>query len=352
MNGKSATERFLALARLENIEKFKDWIEEAETGDWRQAQLAFLQLTDDYLEHELAKPASDNVQEHEAGGQWRIAFPHYESRGDPRLLKRFAETQIARKSWTDKHYIHGFPDCAEIHHEVETFLFFQIPLCYSGYAGASPVKESILDVAHHVVNRLADVPAWYDWQKHGFVSVWLGTRGNLPFVFWLARPGCGEEKNLVRNSGFEETGLSGWEVLNKDAAAWVLDTADRHTGKKSLKLDFNPGPAGAAETFSIRQVFAPSGSGDYKLEAFVRLSADFNGTLKIILTFTASGKPVRMILPFKGRGGEWIKMTEIFSLPENVTDLAVQIEAKAKSGSVWVDDVFVANTKIEYLLIE
>ena len=144
---------------------------------WAALQQAFLAVTDEYLERELMKPAEDNIENHEAGGQWRIAFPQLRVRGEnPAVQSRLAETMAARRSFALENYHHGFPDCAEVHHEIETFLYFQLPLLYSAWPGSEDARESIEDVAHHAGNWINDVPSWYDWDRHRFVSMWLGTR--------------------------------------------------------------------------------------------------------------------------------------------------------------------------------
>lgn len=66
MNSRSLTAEFLSLARLESLEYFSPWLRGSE-ADWAQAQTAFLEMTDDYVEEELAKAVTDNTQKHEAG---------------------------------------------------------------------------------------------------------------------------------------------------------------------------------------------------------------------------------------------------------------------------------------------
>ena len=144
---------------------------------WGKLQQAFLSITDRYLEDELEKPVDANIGNHEAGGQWRIAFPHLQVRGEiPGIENRIAETMAARRRYSSANLYHGFPDCAEVHHEIETFLYFQLPLFHSGLPGHDEALASIEDVAHHAGNWIDGVPAWYDWGSRRFVSIWLGTR--------------------------------------------------------------------------------------------------------------------------------------------------------------------------------
>jgi hypothetical protein len=171
----SAVDRFLSLATPDSRQKFQPWLDRAASG-WAEAQAAFLEMTDDYIEGELAKPADANIDTHEAGGQWRIAFPHYAVRGDERIPARFEAVMAARKAYVNKELFHGYPDCAEVHHHPETFLYFQNPLIYAGLPGAELATESADNFAKLCGNWIEGVPEWYDWKHHGFRSTWLGTR--------------------------------------------------------------------------------------------------------------------------------------------------------------------------------
>lgn len=66
MNSRSLTAEFLSLARLESLEYSSPWLRGSEAGR-AEAQAAFLRMTDDYVEKELAKAVADNTQKHEAG---------------------------------------------------------------------------------------------------------------------------------------------------------------------------------------------------------------------------------------------------------------------------------------------
>lgn len=174
------TDEFLRLATPDALEWHTPLIERAASG-WAEAQAAFLDLTDRYLEKELAKPADDNIHSHEAGGQWRIAFPHLNVRHDDRVASRLAEVMEARKRWTDRNLYHGYHDCAEVHHEIETFIYFQTPLLYARLPGWETALASIEDVAHHAGNWAPGAPDWFDWKRQEFASVFLGTRAVRDF---------------------------------------------------------------------------------------------------------------------------------------------------------------------------
>jgi len=143
--------------------------------DWAEMQLAYLDSIDYYLDTEIAKPVEAHIDSHEAGGQMKVAFAHQMVRPRQEVYDYMEALMKARKEFTDKNYYHGFPDCVEIHHEIETFQFFQAGMVYYDFPGKEIALESILDVAEHVGNWAEGVPDWYDWEKHEFTSVYLGT---------------------------------------------------------------------------------------------------------------------------------------------------------------------------------
>jgi hypothetical protein len=175
---KLMTERFLHLAAEQHRHMFDaDLVESGKRGGWARLQQSFLKMIDDYIEVELLKPSDGNaIDKHEAGGQWRIGYSHLGVRADKRILEKMVDVLAARRRFTDQKFIHGFPDCQETHHEIETFIYFQNPLSYLKVDGSAAAIDSMEDVAHHVGNWVSGIPAWYDWDKHGFVSTWLGTR--------------------------------------------------------------------------------------------------------------------------------------------------------------------------------
>jgi hypothetical protein len=144
--------------------------------DWAKLQTAFLDIIDEYLAVEIAKDEGENIHTHEAGGQFRIAIPHMFVRRNEKTLEYMEGLLNARRKWTDENLFHGYVDCDEVHHEIETYIYFQQPLYYLGFPGEKLAAENIVDVAHHTGNWEKGVPPWYDWEKHSFVSNWLGTK--------------------------------------------------------------------------------------------------------------------------------------------------------------------------------
>lgn len=136
----------------------------------------FLDRIDAYLSELMHLPVDWQIASHEAGGAWRIAFSHRLVRPDPARDERMGQVMDARRAWARRAFFHGFPDEAEVHHEIETFTYFQCPLLHAALPGMAIAGESAADVAEHVINDVSGVPDWYDWTTHGFTSVYLGTR--------------------------------------------------------------------------------------------------------------------------------------------------------------------------------
>jgi len=169
---------YLDLAEPEYRAICEEWLGEPENSkDWSHRQLSFLKMVDRYISDELKKTPNYQINSHEAGGAWRIAFPHVRVRVDSsKTHERMAAVMKERRKYTDENYFHGYPDEAESHHQIETFIYFQEPLFHLNSIGSADALSSIEDVGHHAGNWESDVPAWYNWDKHEFRSYWLGTR--------------------------------------------------------------------------------------------------------------------------------------------------------------------------------
>jgi len=245
----SMTERFLSFAAPEYRHKYDAALSCIGKPDgWAKLQQAFLGMVDDYVDKELEKPADGNsIDKHEAGGQWRIGFSHYAARGDKRIVQRMAELMAARRKFTDGKFFHGFPDCQETHHEIETFIYFQDPLSYLKVDGSAAALSSIEDVAHHVGNWVKEVPAWYDWDRHGFVGTWLGTRAVRNFP-----PYDYQEANHWRHMGnvmaaYMGTGRERYlEVMEDYARTWCTHIEKLATTGEPIRCSILPEAVKAA----------------------------------------------------------------------------------------------------------
>ena len=82
-----AWEAYLSLAAEEPLKHYREVLESLGTNPgWAKTQQAFLKMIDEYLSVELAKPVDANISAHEAGGQFRVAFPHQFVRGDEKVF--------------------------------------------------------------------------------------------------------------------------------------------------------------------------------------------------------------------------------------------------------------------------
>ncbi|MDA3962149.1 MAG: hypothetical protein PF961_15260 [Planctomycetota bacterium] len=170
----NATEQFLNLADEEHRTRVAAWL--ADAASWEGLRDAFLSTIDEYADGLCRRPLDWCIQSHEAGGGWRPVFSHLEIRPNESWMARMKQTMLARRDHAARAFYHGFPDEAEVHHEIETFLYFQMPLWHHQLPGWSVARQSILDVSEHVINAVDGVPAWYDWAAQGFRSTYLGTR--------------------------------------------------------------------------------------------------------------------------------------------------------------------------------
>jgi len=80
------------------------------------------------------------------------------------------------RAWVrqSERFHHGYGKDEEIHHCIEMFLYFVSRLLYLEEPYA-PAVELLDDVAHHVGNWVAGIPAWYEYERRRFRSTWLGT---------------------------------------------------------------------------------------------------------------------------------------------------------------------------------
>jgi len=170
-------QRYMELAQGPLKEEYEGMIKACgQNPGWADCQRVFLAWMDKYLSEELEKPIGLNIGAHEAGGQFRVAFAHQLVRGRDDVFAYMEKMMEARKAFTNENQFHGYVDCHEIHHEIETYLYFQNPMALLGFPGKDVALSSILDVAEHTGSWVPGVPAWYDWATHSFVSVYLGTK--------------------------------------------------------------------------------------------------------------------------------------------------------------------------------
>jgi hypothetical protein len=233
------TEVFLELAQEPYRSECRRLLNE--NKDWQALQQRFLEQIDDDLAAERAKPLDMNISSHEAGGQFRIAFPHLMVRGGNETAEYMKNLMKARKRFTDEHYFHGYVDCHEVHHEIETYLYFQQPLYYLGFAGADTAAGSILHLAEHTGSWVKEVPAWYDWETHSFVSTFLGTRGVKDFPPYDYQEGNHFRFTDAAMAAYKITGESRYLKLLEDyAARWCDHIEKLAAGGKPIPCSILP----------------------------------------------------------------------------------------------------------------
>jgi len=138
------------------------------------ASAAFRSWMDRYAAAELARSCDGIIDAHEFGGHLRPLFARILVESDDTFIAHCFDLFRIRRRWSMQHLHHGYCDGHEVHHQPETFLYFQIPLL--DLTGDAEVLESVEDVASVAGNWADGVPDWYDWGQHGFRSTWLGSR--------------------------------------------------------------------------------------------------------------------------------------------------------------------------------
>ncbi len=101
---------------------------------------------------------------------------HYLLTGESILKERIDDFFLKWKTWADSGaFVHGYyPKDAEEHHHMENFTRVVARLWMVDRFRRDHV-EALIDMAHHIGNWNRDIPEWYDWERHRFVSRWLGT---------------------------------------------------------------------------------------------------------------------------------------------------------------------------------
>jgi hypothetical protein len=111
-------------------------------------------------------------------GDYTCSWADYYLLSGDQSVKRFLlglrDSYIA---WSSQNEYHGFRADARdyITHTFENKGRFITSLCKMDPDDL--INTALIeDAAHHIGNWVAGVPAWYDWERHMFVSHWLGTK--------------------------------------------------------------------------------------------------------------------------------------------------------------------------------
>ena len=141
-----------AVAQRELIRQVNLWIDEAMQ---RQEVVAWLGTTDE--------------------STFMLSWmPHYFLTGRQDLLAFMLRMRDRRQTWAEKNLVHGYYSAnAEEHHHTEDYMRFLARLWYLD-AFDPRNTAPVLDFAHHLGNWVEGVPPWYDWDRHVFVSRYVG----------------------------------------------------------------------------------------------------------------------------------------------------------------------------------
>lgn len=101
-------------------------------------------------------------------------FPHYLITGSTGVKAHFEYLRDMLAGWVERECLHGYEAEAEAHHGTEPFLLF-LPR-YLGLFDDEKAAKMLDDAAEHIGNWVADIPAWYDWDRDRFYGYFIGTR--------------------------------------------------------------------------------------------------------------------------------------------------------------------------------
>ena len=143
-------------------------------------------------------------------------------------------------------------------------------------------------------------------------------------------------ENLLRNAGFEDTGLAPWEFLGDDTKA-ELDRSRAHTGQAALRID--------AKEFTSGYVWQRVDI-DPRRRYRLGLQASCNGLVGYLFTkvlpFNRHGQPTGWVgdeILVTGTTAWWVERSTQFSVPPGTANLVVYVRVEDTIGQVWVDDV-------------
>ncbi|MDA0710586.1 MAG: hypothetical protein O3B73_10310, partial [bacterium] len=102
-------------------------------------------------------------------------FPHYLVTGSRGVKSHFEYLREMLAGWVARDCLHGYEPEAEAHHGTEPFLLF-LPRYLGLFADDKEAAALLDDAAEHIGNWVADIPAWYDWDRDRFNGYYIGTR--------------------------------------------------------------------------------------------------------------------------------------------------------------------------------
>lgn len=119
---------------------------------------------------------AESINSHDQGTFVTSWVPYLQVRDDPeaqsfifRLRDRIAHHHQQRGAW-----YHGYWKEQEAHHGTEHFELFLRAAWQLAPDDQDTIRQMV-DATEHIGNWSAEVPDWYDWEHHVFLSVFLGT---------------------------------------------------------------------------------------------------------------------------------------------------------------------------------
>ncbi len=158
--------------------------------DWAEKQIALRKLFNDWIEAEINVYESEGFEKlfgsqgghglDEAGGYTRAFASAYYLSGNKRILLFMKQL---RDDWyravtNSGHFYHGYAANENgdyITHTAEAYTQFLLNVLYMDIKDDTTVAI-IEDAAEHLGNWNPNVQDWYDWDRHVFLSYFLGTR--------------------------------------------------------------------------------------------------------------------------------------------------------------------------------
>lgn len=159
---------------------------------WAEDQLALRATIRDWILRTIERNQGCPWRGIHDEANFTVSFcDYYLFTGDERVRTFLRALRDSYLEWAKEHYFHGFVPTAK---DYVTHTFELADGFISAMARMEPEdpvnKAFIEDVAHHIGNWVPEVPAWYDWNRHMFVSHWVGTkevRNYPPYDFATVR---------------------------------------------------------------------------------------------------------------------------------------------------------------------
>ncbi|MBP1083509.1 phage tail spike protein [Bacillus capparidis] len=142
----------------------------------------------------------------------------------------------------------------------------------------------------------------------------------------------GDFTNLAAGSDFEDTNAIPWGL----ASGYTIDSYDKHSGSKSLKISRGTGNKGV-RLLGTQKV----NSGEkFYVEYWFKCTSDWNGTEDNSKLRFGNKSNVLIAAVAYGYSTTWVKRTGVITVNET-TDLIIDLNSNNTVGSAWIDDIII-----------